>query len=847
MIHWNYSDVKKLDWTAHWLIKEPLVFSAIKRLKLDWIPKYFDYILDQNFRLYDHVRKYYAEGVIPKPQSDNYIVGLISLPERLRFKERDKANSLYDFLVENNDALSEDFWRIFQVQGTGEANMSSIEKYTGEPFWNKTIEKLITNGKLNRQEILKKTFEPLKNEWIQFRSGWFSRFHEFLVPTITERKSLEDQYLSLLSSVIGPTKSFALKALNLLSVDNLLDSQKFLNQVDHVLTSDKKTVVKTTISILERILNNDSGFKPEIAKKIVQGLLLSDAGIQKKIGDLLGKMPENDSIISAELEQYKECILPSMKNKFSKWISLDNSNNEVTTQDGDFSPIEHIHEKIDPILDAQELVYHITRTLESPSNIADIELIYQSAFLIKDFPVELLKPIRKRAEYWYHLSEGFTFTIGYLANFLLSWMKGFKYDIEYELEYDSFQMPKIFLFQKERLNKYLQMKRDGKDYTPLSVPASKPYFVDINSFVDRIIENQKANQTVDEYDLIQAIARLDLSTEFDGQKLPTINGELKDIIEFMVLKGDYKPNKFPFAWLAAARTISPNEVLKIQTEHSSFYEIIEPASLKWDIQIDNGRYHNDKIIIDQPLLLTEVPTRKSLFESFNVFKKKDEVSVSDKLIYPLQLFNNFDRSFFEYRMGMDIKWMLSTTPNRQNACYANASRWIGSCASYSDVSDIESKYFMEDLCLSSQPLDEMKCLAMCAGLGCSEKTVRTMATEALIITLNQNRVDLDIVGGILDKMVSSNYMRFNRLVAELTTVSGVSKEHSKAIEKIIFHSIKSTSLQAIPRYFKKLLELLLEVSIENGTTSFTIDEQTTLEKYANVSNLKRVIKALRNL
>lgn len=113
--------------------------------------------------------------------------------------------------------------------------------------------------------------------------------------------------------------------------------------------------------------------------------------------------------------------------------------------------------------------------------------------------------------------------------------------------------------------------------------------------------------------------------------------------------------------------------------------------------------------------------------------------------------------------------------------------------------------------------------------------------------MHQDRIDLRLIRGILDKMIGANYMRLNRLVAELTTISGVSIRHSKAVEEIVFHAIKSTSPQAIPKYFKKLLELLLEVCTANGATNFSENKRTSLNKFSEVSNLKKVVKSFRSL
>ena len=63
------------------------------------------------------------------------------------------------------------------------------------------------------------------------------------------------------------------------------------------------------------------------------------------------------------------------------------------------------------------------------------------------------------------------------------------------------------------------MKRNRKEYDPLSIPTNQPYYIDSNALVGRVIENQNSNQTIDEHDLIQAIARLDLRSKVDEQKI----------------------------------------------------------------------------------------------------------------------------------------------------------------------------------------------------------------------------------------------------------------------------------------------------------------------------------------
>ncbi|MEM6817113.1 MAG: DUF6493 family protein, partial [Bacteroidota bacterium] len=111
LVLFTFSEIKKLNWMAYGNIKNDMAMTIFKDLKPDWLAEYFDHIISENFRFYDYIRKYYVEGLIPKPSNPNYIIGLISLPERLRFRDKDNTDNLYNFLSENADAL-EDFWKV---------------------------------------------------------------------------------------------------------------------------------------------------------------------------------------------------------------------------------------------------------------------------------------------------------------------------------------------------------------------------------------------------------------------------------------------------------------------------------------------------------------------------------------------------------------------------------------------------------------------------------------------------------------------------------------------------------------------------------------------------------------
>ncbi|MEM6738421.1 MAG: DUF6493 family protein, partial [Bacteroidota bacterium] len=563
----------------------------------------------------------------------------------LRFRDKDNTDNLYNFLSENADAL-EDFWKVFEVEGVAEANMSSIEKYGGKPFWDQTILKLITSKMIDRKEVLDKTFEPLRQEWIQFRSGWFTRFHEYLEPTVEERKEYEQQYLRLLSNSIPTNKSFAIKALTILSKNDLIDENAFVNSCEHVLISDKKSLVNSTIKILRRILDRDPSFNVVVSEKIVQALFLQDAGIQKEVFKVLEKTVQNKIDFQPKLTPYIDLIVPSVKTEFKSWLTKEEPKVELVNRYHSL-PLKSF-QKVKAITSENELLFHISQVLESGDQICEIEKIYQAAFNFNEISHSALDPIRDRAEYWFNRVDGFNYTKGYLANFLLSWKNNFKYDIDYDVRYDSFARLGINEFQQGRIQELVELKRKKVNYAMLSVPSIEPYFIEPDVFVERLITNQAFGTSVGEYDLILAVARLKLS-EGINKEYSSLNDELKDLCDFIFKQGDYRSKDYKYAWICAFRTVHSDQKLDTNPDLASIPDVVHSTDIKWGLQLDNGPYRHDKISIDFLLPKSEEVTKKNILSSLNELinkKEKKVVRYSSKLIYPLLTESAIDGYFF---------------------------------------------------------------------------------------------------------------------------------------------------------------------------------------------------------
>ena len=98
--------------------------------------------------------------------------------------------------------------------------------------------------------LLDASLEALSRDFVQMRSGWFSRFHEELKPSLDERAARVDRYLLLLGSTIAPTVSFAVKALQKLDRKGLVPAEALLDDAlgdlaPHVDVTDLQVGVAT--------------------------------------------------------------------------------------------------------------------------------------------------------------------------------------------------------------------------------------------------------------------------------------------------------------------------------------------------------------------------------------------------------------------------------------------------------------------------------------------------------------------------------------------------------------------------------------------------------------------------
>src|SRR5262249_14685455 len=148
---------------------------------------------------------------------------------------------------------------------------------------------------ISRARLLDASLEALQRDFIQFRSGWFSRFHESLTPTLAERRERTQEYGKLIGSSIPTTVSFAVKALAQVDRVSPLSEELLSGDVAPALSARSKSVVFTALTMLERAVKRNSGFARQACEFATEALLHESPEVQMAALDMIEKYGDGNA------------------------------------------------------------------------------------------------------------------------------------------------------------------------------------------------------------------------------------------------------------------------------------------------------------------------------------------------------------------------------------------------------------------------------------------------------------------------------------------------------------------------------------------------------------------------
>ncbi len=195
-------------------------------------------------------------GLVERPTGPDWVLGLLrGLPV---------DTTLADAIAADPVLLERDLWELFETEGGGQDSLANRDKYSpaDEGPWAVALKALADRGVIDRGRLLDASLASLARDLPLYQAGWFSAFHELLEPTVDERARRQAAYARLLRSPIGPTVSFAVRALRAVRRAGRVDDDVLQAHLAPALLARAKTTAIGSLTLLEGCAAPD----PELAR-----------------------------------------------------------------------------------------------------------------------------------------------------------------------------------------------------------------------------------------------------------------------------------------------------------------------------------------------------------------------------------------------------------------------------------------------------------------------------------------------------------------------------------------------------------------------------------------------------
>ncbi len=826
------SELKKLGWQA--VPNDGLAYDVIATLQPDWTDGWVSDILDAVPQMYTTVRRLYDAGLCTKPTTESYILGMIEALPGWRSHGPSpwpKDATLAERIRTSPDIRDDDVWRLFTVEGGGEISLANYDKYIGGKKtggWADALVALSDDGTLERERLLDASLDTLSRDFAQYRAGWFSRLHEQLAPTLDERAARLGQYLALLSSAIAPTVSFALKALKVLDKADELPAQQLLEHIGPVFQARAKGTVIFGLQLLERAIKRSPAIAHAAARTAADALIHEAADVQRRTLQLIaasGFAAEPD--LQTALRSYADGIAPSVRAQF-----VDLTGGDATApQDARVndtaarSDVEPIH----PIASFDELHLALLAAIEDASDPLTIERTIAGfaefgAAKPADFD-RAVSPLAKRARTIVEREsmDGLQYQMAQLA---LAYATGNysaagtdvalpdarigKYSPDDDYGHCSFE--RVFLTRSREL---LQQVGDGHRLPLLSAPTDTRGFVAPAALATRYA--QYVTNDVRPGDTDMALALLRLAPEERTETLALIQrgNEYWDALAY-ALGENIEIGATGWLWVAAAAARLPYvDQPRIAARHG---RDIPDAGKKAEYSIGlTHPYFPWRDITVTPHMTDPLPE--------NYLASLFHMTTGSLAVYG---------SVCGHHVNM-IRWSATVWPLNLQPFF---SQGVLVFDEYSRLTNSPYAGFLEPMLSAHVEIGAMGAWKLLLGLASNDPAVKSVAKDAAIAAVTENRVSAQDVAVPLGALLTSERLPARRWTKALTEISQVSKQHVVFVRELIAGSLQHDPTTA-PRDMGGLLELLYECSVATDTPVSNADALTYLRGVTGGGKLKR--------
>lgn len=813
----SLTQVKSCGWNI--CVPFELMKQICTEFEPDWLDAWVDHLLADNPFNFNRLHPLWDRGLCSKPQSDAYYLGMIVSPSHSLWSQKaapDMEVEPQDHVrlpdrLRNRPDLHPDFWRFFEIEGNGEFSLAAFDKFVAtEGTWAFALRELSDEGLIDRNRLLDASLDALARDFAQFRAGWYSRFYGSMDPTPEEQITRKDRFLQLLGSAIPPTVSFALKAIKQIDKVQPIAEAELLEAIPPVLQARQKGTVATGLGLIEAAAKR----RPEIgaqALPVVLGALIHEAAdIQTRALDLIEKLGIADHPKTREdLQGYIDSIAPSLRPRVT---ALSGAEAPVTQSAPTVEKRAPVN--LDPIGGFDAFIAEFLHVLEDTGNPLRIEQVIDAlARHGADRPFDfdnLVGPLAKRAAQILtsandmnlrsalaHLAQCYA---GHKPNDLPERMIfGSMVSLGWSHRKTSLGAQNfVTVFIKRNIDILSQVQR-GLRLPLLCAPTDDRGFVATQTLIERILEYQAAAEPPSPYDLSLALLRLAPEGRDVAVKSLKPDSEITRALVF-ALGGERKIGKLnigktKWLWVAAAAARIP------RTDDRRIAGIAGRAapdigvSAQYDVSISTRTY--DKYVFPDISVKTSPAITKPLPDTFLPG------------LFHLTTAGTFCGSVCGHTAD-DIRWASLVWPQNPEPFFAQGV----------DVFDPDQRLsnspyaaFIEPMLMPHMTLGSVGTLLLSQTLAGADPAVRSIATEALISCIEEERIDPDLFAQATLDLITKAALPVARWTRAFGEVAKISPRHASYLCKVITNAMRFDPSKP-PRDIGGLVELLFELHVE---------------------------------
>jgi hypothetical protein len=203
-------------------------------------------------------------------------------------------------LLKRPVTLEEHIWYLFEHDSMV-ANTDRFMQYAGgaehDHIWMRALEDYSRDGKISRSRLLKESVLATARNFNKTLSGWFTELFLRLEPAKEELLVLQKELLAAMNSPHSKTVNMVLNAFKKIVDDKTFDTPAFIGSVPLLLSSETKTVVSSTLMLLDKLAKKNKDLLEQICVAACQAFIHREDDVQTRAAKLIDRYGDPSSEI----------------------------------------------------------------------------------------------------------------------------------------------------------------------------------------------------------------------------------------------------------------------------------------------------------------------------------------------------------------------------------------------------------------------------------------------------------------------------------------------------------------------------------------------------------------------